>query len=126
MRKKSKREVYEDLLAQYRPTVRSLILEILRIKMFNLQKGKQPVIPPGAIWVPEEDRLKHLPLKYIALVDKDGIVVEVIRINEETADQLLSKSVRLIHFDPKSEIVKKGMWYNKKKFYLKDSDEKES
>jgi hypothetical protein len=126
MRKKSKREVYEDLLAQYRPTVRSLILEILRIKMFNLQKGKQPVIPPGAIWVPEEDRLKHLPLKYIALVDKDGIVVEVIRINEETADQLLSKSVRLIHFDPKSEIVKKGMWYNKKKFYQKEPSEKES
>jgi hypothetical protein len=126
MRKKSKREVYEDLLAQYRPTVRSLILEILRIKMFNLQKGKQPVIPPGAIWVPEEDRLKHLPLKYIALVDKDGIVVEVIRINEETADQLLSKSVRLIHFDPKSEIVKKGMWYNKKKFYLKGSNEEKN
>ena len=126
MRKKSKREVYEDLLAQYRPTIRSLILEILRIKLFHLQKGKQPVIPPGAMWVPEEDRLKHLPLKYIALVDRDGIVVEVIRINEESADQLLSKSVKLIHFDPKSEIVKKGMWYNKKKFYPKGPHEEKN
>jgi hypothetical protein len=124
MRKKSKREIYENLLAEHRPTIRSLVLEILRIKIFNLQKGKHPVIPPGAMWVPEEDRLKHLPLKYIALVDKESTVVEVIRINEETADQLLNKSVKLVLFDPKTEIVKRGMWYNKKKFYPKGSNEK--
>lgn len=126
MRKKSKKEIYEDLLAEHRPTIRGIILEILRVKLFNLQKGKHPVIPPGAKWVPEEDRLKDLPLKYIALVNKDSIVVEVIRINEETAAQLLSKSVKLVSFDPKAEIVKKGMWYNKKKFYSKELDEKES
>lgn len=125
MRKKSKREIYENLLAEHRPTIRSFILEILRVRLFRLQKGKHPVIPPGAMWVPEEDRLKHLPLKYIALVDKNGIVVEVIRINEETAAQLLSKSVKLVPFDPKAEIVKKGMWYNKKKFYSKELNEKE-
>jgi hypothetical protein len=126
MKKKSKKEIYEDLLNEYRPTIKSFILEILRIKLFNLQKGKRPVIPQGAVWVPEEDQLKNLPLRYIALIDKDGLVIEMIRINEQTADQLLSKNVKMVPFDPKVEIVKKGMWYNKKKFYQKEPSEKES
>jgi hypothetical protein len=125
-RKKSKKEIYEDLLKDYRPTVRSFLLEILKIKLFNLQKGKQPVIPSGAVWVPEEDRLKDLPLKYIALVSKDGLVLEMIRINEETAGHLLKKSVKLVPFDPKSEIVKKGMWYTEGKFNTKAQNEKKN
>jgi hypothetical protein len=124
--KKSKKQIYENLLNEYRPTIKSFILEILRIKLFKLQKGKQPVIPSGAIWVPEEDKLKQLPLKYIALVDKDGLVIELIRINESTAEQMLSKSIKLVPFDPKSEIVKKGMWYNKKKFHAKRPNEEKN
>jgi hypothetical protein len=50
----------------------------------------------------------------------------MIRINEETADQLLAKSVKLVSFDPKSQIVKKGMWYTKGKFDAKDPNEKEN
>jgi hypothetical protein len=126
MKKRTKKQIYEDLLSQHRPTIKSFLIEILKIKLFNLQKGKQPIIPEGAIWTPEEDRLKHLPLQYIALVNKDKIVVELIRINEETADQLLSKDVKLIPFDPKSQLVKKGMWYNKRKFYSKVQNEKEN
>jgi hypothetical protein len=45
MRQKSKKEIYENLLNEHRPTIKSFLLEILRIKLFNLQKGKQPVIP---------------------------------------------------------------------------------
>jgi hypothetical protein len=124
--KKNKRQIYEDLLKDYRPTIRSFILEILKIKLFNLQRGKQPVIREGAVWTPESDRIKNLPLKYIALVNKEGLVVELIRINEETAEQILNKDVKMIPFDPKSEMVKKGMWYNKRKFYKKRPDEKEN
>jgi hypothetical protein len=125
MRKKTKKEIYENLLNEHRPTIRSFLLEILMIKLFNLQKGKQPVIPQGAIWTPEEDRLKDLPLQYIALINKKNIVVELIRINEETAAQILSKDVKMVSFDPKTQTVKKGMWYNKTKFYSKVQDEKE-
>jgi hypothetical protein len=125
-RKKSKKEIYENLLGEYRPTIRSFILEILRLKLFKLQNAKEPTIPAGAKWVPEEDRLKELPLKYIAMVNKSGLVIELIRINEETASELIKKQTRLIPFDPKSELVKKGMWYNNKKFYSKDPNEKES
>jgi hypothetical protein len=125
-RKKSKKEIYDNLLGEYRPTIRSFILEILRVKLFSLQNAKQPTIPEGAKWVPEEDRLKELPLKYIAMVNKSGLVIELIRINEETASELIKKQTRLIPFDPKSQLVKKGMWYNNKKFYAKDPNEKES
>jgi hypothetical protein len=125
MRKKTKKEIYEGLLSEHRPTIRSFLLEILMIKLFNLQKGKQPVIPEGAKWSPEEDRLKDLPLQYIALINKENIVVELIRINEETAAQILSKDVKMVSFNPKTQIVKKGMWYNKRKFYSEVQNEKE-
>jgi hypothetical protein len=126
MRQKSKKQIYAELLGEHRPTIRSFLLEILKIKLFKLQKGKQPVIPDGATWAPEEDRLKDLPLQYIALVNKEGIVIELIRINEETAAQLLSKDVKLVPFNPKTQLVKKGMWYNKRKFHLEVQNEKEN
>jgi hypothetical protein len=126
MKKRTKKQIYENLLSEHRPTIKSFLLEILRIKLFNLQKGKQPVIPEGAIWTPEEDRLKGLPLQYLALVNKTGFVLELIRVNEETANQLLSKDVKLVPFNPKTQLVKKGMWYNKRKFYPKVQNEKEN
>jgi hypothetical protein len=126
MRQKTKKQIYAELLTEHRPTIRSFLLEILRIKLFNLQKGKQPVIPDGAMWSPEEDRLRDLPLQYIALINKENIVVELIRINEETAAQILSKDVKMVSFNPKTQIVKKGMWYNKRKFYSEVQNEKEN
>jgi hypothetical protein len=126
MRKRTKKEIYENLLNDHRPTIRSFLLEILKIKLFNLQKGKQPVIPEGATWTLEDDRLKGLALQYIALINKEGIVLELIRINKETADQILSKDIKLVPYDPKTQLVKKGMWYNKRKFYPKVQNEKEN
>jgi hypothetical protein len=126
MRQKTKKQIYAELLSEHRPTIRSFLLEILRVKLFNLQKGKQPVIPDGAMWSPEEDRLRDLPLQYIALINKENIVVELIRINEETAAQILSKDVKMVSFNPKTQIVKKGMWYNKRKFYSEVQNEKEN
>jgi hypothetical protein len=125
-RKKSKKEIYENLLSEYRPTIRSFIIEILRIKLFRLQNSKQPMIPDGAKWVTEDDRLRDLPLKYIAVVNKMGVVVELIRINEETATELVKRETRLIPFDPKLQSVKKGMRYKNKKFYVGDLNEKEN
>jgi hypothetical protein len=125
MKKRSKKEIYENLLNEHRPTIKSFLLEILRIKLFNLQKGKQPVIPEGATWTLEDDRLKSLPLQYIALINKQGIVIELIRINKETADQILSKDIKLVPYNPQTQLVKKGMWYNKRKFYPKVQNEKE-
>jgi hypothetical protein len=123
---KSKKEIYENLLAEHRPTIKGFLIEILKTKLFNLQKTKQSPIVPGAVWVPEEDRLKDLELKYIAIVNKDSIVVEMIRINEETASYLLDSKTKLIMFDPKAQIVKRGMWYTKGKFSKEGKNDKKS
>jgi hypothetical protein len=125
MRQRTKKQIYANLLNEHRPTIRSFLLEILKVKLFNLQKGKEPVIPEGATWTLEDDRLKGLPLQYIALINKEGIVIELIRINKETADQILSKNIKLVPYNPQTQLVKKGMWYNKTKFYPKVQNEKE-
>ena len=114
--RKNKKLVYEELLNQHRPTIRSLLLEILRVKLFNLQKGKEPIVMEGARFVPEDDKLKDLPLKYLAIVDSTGEVREMIRINEQTASLIVDRSNEMIVFDPKIEIVKKGMIYKNNKF----------
>ena len=77
--------------------------------------SKQSIYNKGAVFVPEEDKLKNLPLKYIALVN-DGTVLEMIRVNEDSAKILLSRKTKLIEFDPKSTMVKKGMLYSDKEF----------
>lgn len=125
IKKKSKRVIYEELLNQYRPTIKSLLLEILKTKLYNLQRGKQPIIKEGATFVPAEDRLKDLPLKYIALVENDT-VVEMIRINEQTADLILNKKIKMIPFNPREEIVKKGSKYIDQKFISGRSNEKKN
>ena len=57
MRQRTKKQIYANLLNEHRPTIRSFLLEILRVKLFNLQKGKEPVIPEGATWTLEDDRV---------------------------------------------------------------------
>lgn len=124
-KKRSKRLVYEHLLNQYRPTIRSLIIEILKTKLFNLQKGKESIVAEGATFVPQEDILKNLPLEYMALV-LDGTVVEMIRINEDTASLLINKDLVVVRFDPKKEIVKKGMKYSNERFVNNNKNEKKN
>lgn len=124
-RKKNKRQVYEQLLNEHRPTIKSVLLEILKVKLFNLQRGKEPIIKEGAHFVPQEDKLRGLPLKYIALLD-NNVVIEMIRINEQTADLILNKKIKMVEFDPQTQIVRKGMEYTNKKFIAGDKNEKKS
>jgi hypothetical protein len=125
-KKKSKKEIYENLLAEHRPTIRGFVLEILKTKLLNLQKTKESATVSGAVWIPEEDRLKNLELKYIAIINKDNVVVEMIRINEETASYLLDSKTKLVTFDPKAQTIKKGMWYTKGKFNAEGKNDKKS
>lgn len=112
---KKEKKVYGDTLRDFRPTIRTLILQILEQKLFNLRRKKQSIYNDGALFRPQPDILRHMPLKYIALVN-NGLVVEMIRVNEEAAKILLSKKTKMLEFDPKTTIVKKGMKYEGKKF----------
>jgi hypothetical protein len=117
---KKRKEIYGDLIYQYKPTIRSLLLEILQEKLVSIRRAKETPIREGAIFTPRADALGHLPLRYLALVER-GRVVEMIRINEHTADWLLSEEVKLVPFDPKDVVVQKGMTYEDSKFFF-DSD----
>lgn len=112
---KKKQNIYGDIVKDFRPTIRSLVIQILQQKLFDLKRGKDSMYNKGAVFVPEGDKLKSLPLKYIALI-KDGIVVEMIRINEEAAKIILSRKTKLVEFDPTITMVKKGMEYVNKEF----------
>ena len=124
MLSRREKRVYGDAIKDFRPTIRTLLVQILEQKLFNLRRKKQSIYNEGAIFRPETDRLKSMPLRYIALVN-DGNVVEMIRVNEEAAEILLSKKTKMIEFDPKQTIVKKGMRYSNKKFTEQVKNDKE-
>jgi hypothetical protein len=120
---KKKKQIYGDLIKEFRPTIRSLLLEILKQKLFNLRRAKQTVYNPGSVFIPETDKFSYLPLTYLALV-QNGVVVELIRVNIEAAKILTSKKTKFIEFDPKEIAVKKGMTYLDKAFIESQEDDK--
>jgi hypothetical protein len=107
-KKKKSQEIYGDFLYEYRPTVSSLLKQYLEAKIAKERLVKESPKRDGAIFRPHEDILKSLPLKYIAVV-KDNTVVEMIRVNEQTADILLDPSVSLVGFNPEEVVVQIGM-----------------
>lgn len=120
---KKKKQIYGDLIKEFRPTIRGLLLEILRQKLFNMKRTKQDIYNPGSVFIPETDKFSYLPLEYLALV-QDGVVVELIRVNIDAAAILKSKKTKFVDFDPKETIVKKGFKYENKTFSEGQDDDK--
>lgn len=117
-------EIYGELAYVHKPGIRVLIIAILQEKLFNLKRKKESFYKDNAAFVPKEDLLNGLPLKYMAIVT-DQKVVELIRINEQTANQMLAKKTKLVEFNPMTTIVKKGMKYVDKKFIIDDESKKD-
>jgi len=120
---KKKKQIYGDLIKEFRPTITSLLLEILKQKLFNLKRTKQTIYNPGSVFIPETDKFSYLPLTYLALV-QDGVVVELIRVNIESAKILMSRKTKFVEFDPKETVVKKGMTYSNKTFIESQENDK--
>jgi hypothetical protein len=122
--KKRDLQIYGDLIYEYKPTIRSLLMEMLQQKLFNMRVQKEDPSVPGAVFRPQQDELRNLPLKYLAIVENSS-VVEMIRINENTAGWLLKDGVSLVEFDPKEVVVNKGMKYDGKGFVFEADVKKE-
>lgn len=112
---KKKKQIYGDLIKEFRPTIRTLLLEILKQKLINLRRAKQNIYNPGSVFIPETDRFSHLPLTYLALV-QDETVVEIIRVNVDASKILTSRKTKFVEFDPRETLVKKGLKYVNKTF----------
>lgn len=112
---KKKKQIYGDLIKEFRPTIRTLLLEILKQKLINLRRTKQVIYNPGSVFIPETDRFSHLPLTYLALI-QDETVVEIIRVNADASKILTSRKTKFVEFDPRETLVKKGLKYVNKTF----------
>jgi hypothetical protein len=112
---KKELDIYGDLIYQHKPSIRSLLFGILQEKFFKLKRAKESFYVDKAAFVAKEDVLAQLPLKYLAILSNNE-VVEMIRLNDDTAKLMLSKKTKLVEFDPTTTIVKKGMVYSDNSF----------
>ncbi len=102
------RQMYGDLINEFRPTLRSLIFNILYAKFLELKRTKEPFQPESAKFRLPEESMPYSDIEYLAVV-KSNKVVEMIRVNSNTANILKSRGVKFIAFDPQEIKVKKGM-----------------
>lgn len=107
--------MYGDLVNEFRPTFKSLIYNILYAKFLELRKAKEPFQPQNARFQLPTESLAYTNIKYLAVV-KRGKVVEMIRVNEETAKLLENGSIKFVRFDPQEIKVKKGMTFKDNQF----------
>lgn len=115
MRKKEKAyRIYGDLIYKHRPTIRSMIIELLYNKIMQNKMEKKIVYRPGQSF--EALREQQYKTRSIAVVSNENIVVEILKINELAADFLLNKENYLVEFNPEEILVRRGLTYNGENF----------
>lgn len=112
-------EIYGDMLMEYKPSIRSLIFHLLYSKFMEKRKVKEDFYIPEAKFRLPETFQPYDDLTYIALI-QNSEVVEVIRVNSETAKLLLNKKNKLVTFNPESTVVKIGMKYDNNTFMAEE------
>lgn len=100
-------KIYGDELFQHKPTIRALVWHYFYNKFINLERHKKSIYRENAQFIDPELSLKNLKTKTLAVI-KDGKVVEILRMQEDAANHLLSCD-GLSEFDPQKTIVRIGM-----------------
>jgi hypothetical protein len=110
MATKKEIRLYGDLVHQHRLTFRSILLEIF-LGFLNKKRGvKESIYDENLYFSPPADHLRELPLKYLAIVNNKK-VLELIRLDENTAKHIQKRGSVLVEFDPYEVVVKKDMKY---------------
>lgn len=121
MARKKDIALYGDLIYQHRLSLKTVIKQLV-LDYFNKKRGvKESIYDESKSFSPPRDHLRELPLTYMAVVNNKK-VLEMIRVDENTAMAMQKKGSKLITFDPKQVSVKKGMSYIDEKF-IEDTDE---
>jgi len=111
MRKKEKAyRIYGDLIHKHRPSIRSMIIELLYTKIMEKKMEKKVVYRPGSSF--EALKEQQYKTRSIAVVSSDGVVVEILKINELAADFVLNPENKFVEFDPEHVLVKRGLVYD--------------
>ena len=107
--------LYGDLVHQHKITFKTMLWELL-LGYFKRKHGaKESIYEDNASFPPPVDHLRELPLKYLAIVNNKK-VLELIRLDENTAEFIQKRGSKLVPFDPRVDVVKKGMSYIDNKF----------
>jgi hypothetical protein len=114
--------MYGDLINEFRPTFKSLMFNILYAKFLEVKRAKEPFQQENARFQLPEESSPYINIKYLAVVKRNK-VVEMIRVNEETAKLLEGGSVKFVQFDPQDTKVKKGMTFKDNQFGEVDNEE---
>jgi len=122
MATKKEIRLYGDLINHHRLSFRTILLQLL-LGYFNKKRGvKESLYDPEAAFPPPTDHFRELPLVYMAVVNNKK-VLELIRIDGNTAQHIQKKGSKLVQFDPKEVVVTKGMNYIDNKFITEEESE---
>jgi hypothetical protein len=118
---KEELKIYGDIVYNHKLSIRSMAREFL-LKLFAKKyRVKESIYEEGAAF---PSLVKDQQIRYLAVI-KDGVVVEMLRLKAETAEILVKPKVKLVSYDPRDTIVKKGMLFSDKKFIERKSEENE-
>lgn len=123
----TKKEIvlYGDLIYQHKISLKTVIRELI-LGYFNKKRGrKESIYDENKSFSPPRDHLRELPLTYMAVVNNKK-VVEMIRVDENTARAMQQRGSKLIEFNPKEVIVKKGMSFIDNQFIDPDNNREEN
>ena len=113
--------IYGDLIQQHRPTIRSLILDILYKKFIKREKAKLSIYREDAKFQTPEQGPNGIPAKFLAVVI-DNKVVDLLKMHPNAARNLLSEKSVVVEYDPSKIMLKIGMTYSENS---KDQNEKD-
>jgi hypothetical protein len=116
-------QIYGDLIYKHRPTIRTMIIDILYEKFIANKKQKASVYRDQQVFPPFEKQQPLQSGKFIAIISSDNTVVEILKLNEKAADILLDSSNYLILFNPEVDMVKRGTIYKDNVFVNEDENE---
>lgn len=118
MRKKNKAyQIYGDLIFKHRPTIKTMIIDILYEKFIASKREKQSVYRQNSQFPPFQQETPKQGFKFIAIINKDNnSVVEIIKVNEKAAEHILNESNILLAFNPEEQKVKRGSVYQNGNF----------
>lgn len=119
-KRKKEIDIYGDLLQEFKPTIRFYIFQLLS-DMLRKKSKKESFYKEDAAFSPPRDHLRELPLRYMAVVN-GAEVLEIIRIDYNTAEMILEEDTILVPYEPSQVLVKKGMKYRNDEFVEEDQD----
>lgn len=127
MRKKKDKtyRIYGDLLHEHKPTIASLVFNYFYHKMLVNERTKTSIYREDAKFIPEVIDIDSSKTKFLTVLDKDNVVIEILRISSIAADKLLDKQNTIVSFSPEESFVKIGSVYKDGIFENKEDNNEE-